>query len=272
MKKVFTVLTLLAMVLTTWAAPALADDDDIEDAIEDGDAGIRLLTRQTAAVTRGDDVWVMINWTAFGKAIDGVDDFEVTLRKNPPRGVTVEYPENTVDHTSLWDNRTLSVGEVDYTALHVVVDSTYRSSEARVQLNVNFTVNGERFRERYSVTVPVVTFEGDPVEQVTDDLGTSSGQPAWFEIAYAGQAPSVSDFAVVVDGPAGLDVTYPQGDFTSLHFDDVLESRETDVVRLYLDTTGVSPGTHVIDVKCTYVYNGRSVSEADTVTLTVTAP
>ena len=132
---------------------------------------------------------------------------------------------------------------------------------------------GEEFEQRFELEIPVVTFEGDPVEQITSDWGTATaGTASWQEIAYAGMAPSVTDFAVVLGEPAGMAVTYPQGDHTSLHFDDVLESRETDVVRVYVETAGMEPGTHVIEVKCVYTYNGETRSETETVSFTITAP
>lgn len=270
MKRFFTVLMAMATFLATMTLPALAD---IEDAIEDGEAGVRLLTTTTAAVTRGDDVWVMLNWTAFGDGFDGVEDFEVTLRKRAPNGVTVDYPENTVDHTSLWDNNSLSVGEIDYTALNVAVDGDYNKNEIKLRLNLRFTVDGEPFRQRHTVTIPVVSFEGDPVEQVTHDWGTANaGDAAWYEIAFAGQAPEVTDFSVVITQPAGMNVVYPQGSHTSLHFDDVLESRETDVVRIFVQTAAMEPGDYVLTVECDYTHNGRQVTETDTVTFTITAP
>lgn len=273
MKRFLIVVMVVATFLATMALPALADDDDIEDAIDDGDAGVRLLTRETAAVTRGDDVWVMLNWTSFGRVIDGVDDFQVRLRKKPPKDVEVAYPVNTGDHTSLWDDDALAVGEVDYTALNVVVSGDYKKDTIKLKLEATYTVDGERFEQRFDLEIPVVSFEGDPVEQVTHDWGTATaGEAAWFEIAYAGQAPSVTEFEVVISGPGGVAVTYPQGDYTSLHFDDVLESRETDVVRVYLETAGLESGDHVFDVKCVYSYNGERVSEEDTVTLEITAP
>lgn len=269
MKRVLVLVMVIAS-LTSAALPAFAD---IEDAIDDGEAGVRLLTSETAAITRGDDGWVVLNWTAFGDVIDGVEDVSVTLRKKAPKDVTVTYPANTGTYTSLWDNDVLSVGEVDFTALHVDVAEGYKKDEIKLDLNLSFSVEGERFRERHSIIVPVVTFTGQPVEQVTHDWGAASPTDArWFEIAFAGLAPAVTDFSVVVVEPAGMAVTYPQGSHTSLHFDDVLESRETDVVRLYIDPLAMSPGQHTVTVESTYTYDGQQLTDTDTVTITITAP
>lgn len=270
MKRFFTVLTLMAMLVATWATPALAD---LEDAIEDGDAGVQLLTPTTATVTRGDDVWVMLNWTAFGDGLDEVEDFELRLRKNPPKNVEVGYPTNTVDHTSTWDNDILTVGEVDYTALNVVVDEAYGKNKVKLKLEATFTVDGERFEQRFDLEIPVVSFEGDPVEQVTDDWGSApAGTVSWFEIDFVGHAPAVTDFSVVLSEPGGVSLTYPQGDHTSLHFDDVLQDRETDVVRVYLETAEMAPGTYEFEITCTYTYDGDRLTEFGTVTLEITAP
>lgn len=270
MRRTFALLTMIALLSGLATAPAFAD---LEDAIEDGDAGVRLLTPTTAAVTRGDDGWVALNWTAFGSQLEDVEDFEVTLRKNPPRHVDVAYSDTTVDHASLWDNDVLSVGEVDYTALHIDVGEDYNRNTIRLRLVVSYTADGQRFSDRHNITVPVVDFSGQPIEQVTDDWGTANaGDAAWYEIAFAGQAPAVTDFSVVVTEPSGMVVTYPQGTHTSLHFDDVLESRETDVVRLYIETAGMVAGEHTLTVECNYTYEGRRITETDTLTITITAP
>ena len=263
----------MAMVVATWATPASAKKSDLEEAIDDGDAGVQLLTETAATVTRGDDVWVMLNWTAFGDMFDGVDDFEVRLRKNPPKNVEVGYPTNTVDHTSTWDNDVLSVGEVDYTALNVVVDEEYGKDKVKLKLEATFSVDGEALEQRFDLEIPVVSFEGDPIVQVTEDWGSApAGTVSWFEIDFVGHAPAVTDFSVVLSEPGGVLLTYPQGDSTSLHFDDVLQDRETDVVRVYLETADMVPGMYEFDVTCTYTYDGDQMTEYGTVALEITAP
>lgn len=273
MKRFFTVLTLMAMVVATWATPASAKKSDVEEAIDDGDAGVQLLTETAATITRGDDVWIMLNWTAYGGVFDAVEDFQVRLRKNPPNHVSVDYPVNTADHTSTWDNDVLTVGEVDYTALHVVVGDQYGKNEVKLKLEATYSVDGETFEQRFDLEIPVVSFEGDPIEQVTRDWGTASvGSVGWFEVGFVGHAPAVTDFSVVLSEPGGALLTYPQGDHTSLHFDDVLQDRETDVVRVYLATDAMVPGTYEFDVTSTYTYDGDRLTEVGTVTLEITAP
>ena len=113
------------------------------------------------------------------------------------------------------------------------------------------------------VVTEVTVIVGDGARRTTRRMPVAvpAGEGGWVEVRYTGMAPSVDRFSVVVSDTDGLAITYPQyGTATSLHHDAVLEDRETDVVRFYVDTSDVAPGTYGLTLEATYAKGGAGSS------------
>ena len=256
-----TIATALVMFLLLPATPALADDD-IEDLYEDGKVGVTLLTEKTAAVMRGETVWLALNWTAFNADFD---EFEVKLTR-APRGVEVVYPgyPKPGKFTSLNDNSTLSNAELDYTAFQITVPTNFRADSITLQVEARFESGKEKFKQRHRILVPVISHDGADLELVT--TATSVPDNGWVGLSYAGMAPFLDDFKVVVEG---VPVEYPaNGASTSLWNDNVLQSHETDVAKFYVDP-GMEPGSHTLRVVASYTKAGKPYTMEGEVTLTI---
>jgi hypothetical protein len=238
MKKALTVF-LAAALLATFATPALAGDE----------AKVQLKTKKTAAVVEGDTAWVAISWTA--KKADA-SDFRITASTNTA-GVTISYPENTDPYSSLWDNDTLSDGEIDFTSLQVSVP--YGSNSVKLIVAATWTSDGEKQSKEYKVKVPVAKFSGDDIAQVTTSAGSVSvGSPDWLGVEWTGIAPVLGTVKMTVNGPVGAIISYPTntGTYTSLHYNDTLVAGETDIARFRVDASGMAPGKYTIDLELSY--------------------
>ena len=237
-----------------------------------------LLTDQVPAVTAGDTVWIALTWAAQGVEATG---FRVVATK--AKGVDVAYPANTVDHTSLMADDTLSDGEMDFTSLQLTVPYGTKK-KVEIELEVTYQVDGQTSHEvlvgskrekkkKVKLKVPVETYTGTDVGQVSLDPQTIvAGSGGWIDIAYTGYAPRVDDFQVVVTDASGLPLEYPQGAYTSLVHDAVLEDGETDVARVYVDTSGAAPGDYQFAVEATWTKAGSPGSLTGTVPVTIVAP
>ncbi len=253
--------TALVMFLIIPAAPALAADD-IEDLYDDGKVGVTLMTEKTAAVMRGETVWLALNWTAFNADFD---EFEVKLKK-APKGVEVIYPgyPKPGKFTSLYDNSTLSNVELDYTAFQIAVPTDFRGSSITFEVEAQFKSGKEKFKQKHKILVPVVSHEGADLELVT--TATSVPDSGWVGLSYAGMAPFLNDFKVVVDG---VPVEYPgNGTATSLWNDNVLQSHETDVAKFYVDPE-MEADSYTLNVVASYTKAGKPYTMEGKVTLTV---
>lgn len=269
----------LLMVMAT-AAPAFAargDEGEREKKKkeEDGRVGVVLLTDRLPAVTAGDTVWVALTWEARGVEATG---FRVVATK--AKGVEVAYPTNTGDHTSLMADDVLSDGELDFTSLRLTVP--YGSKKkVEVELEVTYQVDGRTSHEvlvgkklkrkkKVKLEIPVETFTGADVAQVgTDPQTVAAGSGGWVDVVYTGYAPRVEDIRVVVTDAVGLPIEYPQQGYTSLVHDAVLEDGETDVARVYVDTSGAAPGTYQLAVEATWTKAGETGRLTGVVPVTV---
>lgn len=234
---------------------------------------VDLKTMSAATVTAGSSVWIVLMW----KAPDvPVTDFQVTV-PHPPAGVTIEYPwigmpATPGTFTSLYHSDRLGPGEMDYTALRLTVP--YDARKFRMNVRASYTVDGRTVAETKKVEVPVVTYKGTDVAQVTTDGGSVvAGDATWISISYAGMAPSAGNFRLTAAAPAAFTISYPSDrSATSLNRDDQLEWGETDVARFRLDTTGVEPGVYTIDLTANYTKGAETLSLPGSVTVSVVAP
>lgn len=241
------------------AVPAVAQENTSR-------GGVVRLTDATAPITGGTSAWVTVNWTAQnGEATN----FQVTAKA--ANGVTVGYPTNTGDHSSLYWDATLSDSEIDYTALYVSVPSGV--SGAEVNLSVSYDWDGRPRTETMAIRVPVVDYDGTPLESLTTDLGeVEADSQNWLELWYTAPGPIVEDVSAVVDG-AQFAVTYPgMADSTGLAGDSILASGEKDVARFRLDTTGAGSGAHTLEVSVTYTVGEKSQTLVHKVQVNVLDP
>lgn len=261
-------ITLLAAVIMTVAAPVSAQKPGAPVTVE-------LITDSVASIVSGDTVWVSFLWTAEG---GDVDDFQVTASKDGD--VEIMYPENTGSFTSLMADATLSEGEIDFTSIRLTVP--YDSRNSRFNLEVSYTFDGKTYDDfvfegkatsSARFTVPTTTYVGEDlsvVERAEQTIPAGSG--GWIEFGYSGIAPVLNDFKVTLADSAGIPVEYPQGTFTSLVHDSDLSAGETDFAGIYLDTSGIEPGTYTLSVLTTWTKGRDSGELASTLNVTVTAP
>lgn len=224
LKRTVVLLAALALAATTLlAAPAGAAEEAEDEKVKDF---IQVRTNKTAAVVKGDTAWVTVSIR--GK--QDVDDVRFTAKLSDG---TVAYPANTVDHSGPYNGYRLDKKETDYVAFQVTIPAGVDEKDLRLELDATWTHDGERMRGEESVRIPVVSYDGDPYTLVSDTATFSTTDPAagWVTLSFAGLAPRVENFNVVVSDPAGLDIYYPRETFTSLAGDALLEDGETDVVR-----------------------------------------
>jgi len=247
--KTFISLLTAAVLVAALASPAAAKDAH-------GDGEVDLLTRETAAVTAGDTVWLALNWTAD----DGpVSDFSLVLRKEPKYGVEVSYPENTATYTGLMNGHQLDEGEVDFTAFQVHVPSTVDKKKVDLEFEVSWTTgDGERESDKIKIKVPVVQWvEGEHLVQHESATVLAPGSSAWVDVDFSGLAPMVDDLRLTIDGD--LPVVYPAyGTSTSLDGDHQLDDGETDTARFRVDAGDTPPGSYELPTEVSYTYGGST--------------
>ena len=250
------VTALASALLLAVAAPANADR-----------AGkVELLSERAAAVVVGDTVWLAFTWRAHGD----LTDFRVVVRRADE--AVVAYPENTATYTAPYQSPHLMDGEIDYTAIrvHVPASMEQRSKDVKLQLEASWDDSGRRRSAIHNVKVPIAFYEGADVAQVTDVIEVAAGEGTWVEVAYAGLAPLIERFSVVIDSSAPVPITYPgYGSDTSLHHDAALEDGETDVVRFFVDAADVKPGEFELTLLASYARGGRPGGIQDVVTVSV---
>lgn len=229
-----------------------------------------LQTKETAAVVAGATSWVALNWLG----IDDAKDFRVRVENaNGSNEAKWAYPENTSQYTSLSRDAELQAGELDYTALQVTVPYEQRSS---FTLNLRVTWNDGRDNrsEAFRVVIPVASFDGEDLKQVTEQVTVASGSDTWVEVKYTGGAPRLENFEVRIDmTDEELDgaVVYPgEDDHTSLHHDDILLAGETDVARFLVLSPDGPAGTVEVPLEVTYTKGRERVTESFTLMAEVT--
>jgi hypothetical protein len=268
MKIRITLLLVLAMILAT-AGPAMAAPKDVN---------IDLRSPKTAAVTAGTTAWVAIDWLAKG---GDADDFQVTVAATG--GVEVWYPYKTSNEaewigeetfTSLWGDKMLSESELDFTAVRLQVPAD-APNFVDLELTVKYTTNGQDKTNQFKTKVPIVQYEGQDLEQLSDApavaLAAATAETVaspWVEVSYAGFAPILENFSVSVTDTAGLEIAYPlDGSSTSLSHNSTLEGGETDFVAFKIIEP--PPGTYELAIEATYTKGGTPFSLPGSLTVNI---
>ena len=258
---VLIVLGLLAGVLAVSPAQA-AEGDDIEDVRLGRYLNVR--TNRTAAVTKGDTAWVTVSLR--GK--QDITDLQVTAVIDEA-GAAVDYPTNTETYSSTYADADLDRSETDYIAFKVTIPTEVSGRGDRVDLELEFTFthDDERLRGEDSVRIPLVDFDGSPFALSETDIDLPAAANGWVELPFAGMAPEVSDFRIVVEDPTGLDIHYPAETHTSLARDALLEDGESDVARFRLGEAHWGAPTDAT-IRVDYVLAGDAASETFDITIT----
>ena len=245
------------------------DEDEDKDKDEDEEPTLELLTPGVPAILKGDTVWITALWTATGGSLENLS---VTAT-----GADVSYPANTAEYTSLMQDASLSEGEIDFTAIKIAIPND--GKDTFLTLKADWTWNGKKYNKiladgkvtgEAKLDVPTVEFTGDDVSHVDPGpVSVSQGGSGWIDITFAGNAPSVEDFQVTIDGPDSIGVEYPQTTHTSLVHDNNLEDGETDVARVYVDFSPLAPGDYQITVTARWDKGKEGGSLTGTMTLRV---
>lgn len=227
---------------------------------------VDLLTTSTAAITAGADAWVVLNWTAS----EDVTNFRVVATKVPD-GVAVDYPANLGSWTGLMGGHELLADEVDFSAIKVSVPAGYGGKDAKLDLQVSYSVGGKATSESVKLKVPVVTYTGEALSHVSTDATVPAIDGGWVSMAFTGHAPATSDFSLVIDDPAGLVISYPsERGATSFQRDARLTAGETDFAAIYVDTISAAPGDYLVRFTATYTASTGPESMSGSATITVT--
>lgn len=229
------------------------NDGDLKDSIQ-------IRTNKTAAVLAGDTAWITVSIR--GKA--DVDDLRFTATLD---GQPVSYPENTVDHSGPYNSYGLKDKETDYVAFQVTAPSADTKDELPLELQVTWTEDGTPRSGNHTVRVPVVTFNGEPYEVVTDEVILSEADNGWVRLGLAGLAPQIDDVRVTVTNPSGLTIHYPQETYTSLLRDAVLEDGETDEANFRLGEEHWGQSIE-IELRVDYTFGGEPMTRTHQVMIT----
>jgi hypothetical protein len=233
-----------------------------QDGRVNGNNGIQIRTKRTAAVVEGDTAWVTVS-------IRGRADLEDVRFTATLDGETVEYPTNTVDHSGPYNGTGLKEHETDYVAFRVTAPSAGQDGRmAALVLSVTWTENGITLSDTHTLEVPVVAFTGEPYELVTNEVTAPEAANGWVSLGLTGMAPRVENVQVSIAQPEDLDLYYPAETFTSLHKDAVLEKGETDEARLRIGESHWGD-TLTVEVQIDYTVEGTPGSRTHSVTVTV---
>ena len=224
-------------------------------------------------VVKGSESWVSVNWTAS----TDMENFRMYVNEST-NGVEVEYVEGRTS-AGLTDNADLSAGEIDSAAFKLSVDDS-ASSSFFLQVVAEWEHEGETYRFfPGGLDIRAEKFSGDRFSVLTDAASVVAGpegqaDPAanWVEIDLLGLAPVTDGIEITISGD--VEPYYPQVEFTSLHHDDRLHARESDVARIWFDPDLIVPGTYDLEMTVSYrksSIDGKTKSESFPLELTVTS-
>jgi hypothetical protein len=223
---------------------------------------ITLVTTTLPELNPGQTAWVSTLWR--GTSVDATS-FELTA--DPPKGITVSYPENTGSFSSLYKQSTLLAGDTDYVSIEVQVGDTVLGNQ-QIRLNVEYQAAGKKQKLKVDVTLPVVEASGPTVEQLTSTVGQiPAGSAAYVDVSYKANKPGVTEARLTAEPPAGATVTYPNdSSFSGFAADSTLSVGETDHASFRIDTGTLAPGSYEVELDLAY---GNGQHLPGTVALTV---
>ncbi len=229
------------------ATPALA-----QGVVQDtgsGDALVTLLEGTTPSIYPGQDAWIAVPWTVSNSE---AREFKVTSIASD--GIEIGYPENTGTFTSLSRDDTLSVYEIDYTAIRVRVDPL---APAPRVLNITLSYVSDTGPVTQTVVLPVAI---DETPFVGQGLALGGGQlgnlarteTAWFSVDLEGLANSSNvELRVLDSGP--FTVAYPaERDHSRPSLGRNLAAQDRDRAAIRLSSQDVEPGDYTILVEASY--------------------
>ena len=167
---------------------------------------ITQITTTLPALNPGQTAWVSTLWRG---ASEDATSFELTA--DPPRGITVSYPENTGSYSSLYKQSTLLAGDTDYSSIKLQVGDDVGLGNERIKLTVEYRLGGKKEKQKVDVTLPVVEAAGPTVEQLTHSVGPiQAGSAGWVDVSYKANKPGVTDAQLTADPPAGATRELPE--------------------------------------------------------------
>ncbi len=257
MRRLTILLTVFALAATLLvpAASAQAPPEEVKLT-----KSIQIRTSKTAAVVSGDTASLTVSI----RAKNPVDDvrFTATLEDG-----SVTYPANTVDHSGPYNGYEMDKKETDYVAFNVTVPAgVERKTSLGLELTATWTEDGKALTGTATVKVPVVPFNGDPFQVLTDTVAVTEADNGWVGISLTGLAPRVEGVQVRIVDPEGLDIYYPLETHTSLHGDDLLEDGETDDARFRVNES-LWGQTSEVSVEVSYTLDGTDASMVHPVTI-----
>jgi hypothetical protein len=242
----------LAAATLTPAAPAAAAVPDLG-----------LVVPLLSPMLPGQAGWVGTMWAA----ADDVCGVRVTAAG---ANVTVDYPANTADYTSLSKGDTLRTGSLDYTALRLSVPTTQGVALIPMTLTATYTevadgattCVGTAKTVTATATLPVVSPGGDVVVRKTAQVTVTRTAPVWTQISFLGRRAGATNFRVTVTPPAGVTVVYPgDGSSSGLSTGTALGVGVEDYAAVRLDATGVKAGSYTATVRATWDGGGSSTGD-----------
>jgi len=207
---------------------------------------VGLVVPVLAPMLPGQQGWVSALWGTTGD----ICDVRATASG---AGLTVSYPTNTSDHSSLSKQDALTAGHFDYTAFKLALDS---DTKLATSLSLKFSYSdchGTTKTISTAALLPVVATTGAAVVQKTESVAVPKSTPVWTQLSFQGRKAGLAGFRVTLTPPRGLTVSYP-GDKTSagLALTNSLPVGSDDFVAVRIDATGAAAGTYKVPVHATY--------------------
>jgi len=207
---------------------------------------VGLVVPVLAPMLAGQQGWVSALWGTTGDICD------VRATAGGP-GLTVSYPANTGDHSSLYKEDKLAAGHFDYTAFKLALDpGTKRPTSLAITLRYS-DCHGTAKTLNTTAVLPVVPTTGAAVVQKTSSVAVPKATPVWTQLSFQGRRTGLADFKVTLSPPTGLSVTYP-GDHAAagLSLTSSLPVGSDDFIAVRIDATGAAAGTYKVPVHATY--------------------
>ena len=229
------------------ATPALAQG--VIENTGSGDAIVIPLGETTPAIYPGQDSWIALPWT-----VENAEAREFQVTSVASDGIEIGYPENTGSFTSLSRDDTLSVFEIDYTALRVRVDPLAPAPQV-LTITLSFVSDSGPLTQTIElpVTIDDTPFVGQGLLMGEGRLGTlASTDTAWFSIGLEGLVDSSRVELRVLDG-GPFSVVYPsERNHSRPNLGLNLAANDRDNAAIRFSSEGVEPGEYTVVVEASY--------------------